>query len=83
MSKSRRPFNEKHIPKGIVARYTHNRNPDRSIHSTVCDLMDTTCDPSVVVITARSTVSPRDNGSKEIGRSVSLGRALKIYHLGV
>jgi len=80
MKKSKRNFTEKSIPEGITAWYHHIRDKNRVIFETTCDLIDSVSGETLV--TGHARVSPRDNPSKKIGRAISLGRALKLYHLG-
>lgn len=75
---SKRHFTESYIPEGIVARYFHTRVNNRIV-KTICELVDVK--EHVVVVTGCACVSPKDNPSKKIGRAISIGRALKLYHL--
>ncbi len=76
---SKRKFQEKDIPVGVVARWFHIRLKNRIVE-TVCTLVGKTS--GIVYATGHAYVSPKDNASKKIGRDISVGRALKIYHTG-
>ena len=74
---SKRKYTEKHVPEGIIVRFFHIRVGSRIVE-TICNLVEK--DSGSVLATGHAHVSPKDNPSKKIGRAISIGRALKIYH---
>jgi len=74
---SKRKYTDKHIPEGVLVRYFHIRVGTRIVE-TVCNLVEELSGD--ILATGHSHVSPKDNPSKKIGRAISIGRALKIYH---
>lgn len=74
---SKRKYTERHIPEGVRAVFFHIRLQSRIV-KTICNLVDE--DSGDLLATGQAKVSPRDNPSKKIGRDISRGRALKLYH---
>lgn len=72
------------IPDGLHVRYYHDRKyelVERTLESrggrTYCYLEDENNNP---VVTGIAYCSDKDGYNKQIGRAISLGRALKAYH---
>lgn len=73
----RQRLTEGNLPEGVVARvrYTGPEDPNRT---TVARLVERDTNRTLAVAEARC--SDEDNFSRKIGRSMAIGRAMKIMH---